>query len=240
MNKSFSKALWVYGIALLLVAMGIHAEAMDPNTVPVGGTDLKKSNTVIGAITDKSMDKKNKGDTKAKNEKKEKTMIAVFNTNKGTFKIKLFPKESPKTVENFVGLATGTKEFTDPKTKQKTKRNFYDGLIFHRVIPNFMIQGGDPEGRGTGGPGYQFEDEKNSLKHSKPGILSMANAGPNTNGSQFFVTVAATPWLDGKHTIFGEVIEGMDVVMAISTAKTAPGDKPLEPISITTLKIEEK
>ncbi len=205
MKKNYGKALWVYGIALLLVAMGLQADAKE-----------------------------------TKKDVKDKTMIAVFNTNKGTFKIKLFPEHAPKTVENFVGLASGTKEFTDPKTKQKVKRNFYDGLTFHRVIPNFMIQGGCPLGTGTGDPGYKFDDEKNSLKHSKPGILSMANAGPNTNGSQFFVTVAATPWLDGKHTIFGEVIEGMDVVIDISKARTAPGDKPLEPISITTLKIETK
>ena len=168
-------------------------------------------------------------------------MIAVFNTNKGLFKIKLFADKAPKTVDNFVGLAEGTKEFTDPKTGKKVKRPFYDGSIFHRVIDNFMIQGGDPLGTGTGGPGYKFEDEFNSeLKHSKPGILSMANAGPNTNGSQFFVTVAATPWLDNRHTVFGEVIEGMDVVTAISKVKKGAQDRPSEEVIITSLKIERK
>ncbi|MBC7371314.1 MAG: peptidylprolyl isomerase [Bdellovibrionaceae bacterium] len=181
-------------------------------------------------------------DKKAKETKKGKDMIAVFETNKGTFKIKLFPEFAPKTVENFVGLADGTKEWTDPKTGSKVKKPFYDGLKFHRVIPNFMIQGGDPLGTGSGGPGYKFEDEfpAGAPKHTKPGILSMANAGPGTNGSQFFVTVAATPWLDGKHTVFGEVIEGMDVVEGISKAKTSSGDRPSEDIVIKTLKIEKK
>lgn len=178
-------------------------------------------------------------DKKTKTEKKGKDMIAVFETNKGTFKIKLFADKAPKTVENFVGLATGKKEYTDPKTGKKTKGHFYDGLIFHRVIPNFMIQGGDPEGRGTGGPGYRFEDEiVADLQHSKPGILSMANAGPNTNGSQFFITVAATPWLNGKHTVFGEVTEGMDVIYDISKVKTLPGDKPAEDVVIKKLTIQ--
>jgi peptidyl-prolyl cis-trans isomerase A (cyclophilin A) len=166
-------------------------------------------------------------------------MIATFETNKGNFKIKLFADKAPKTVANFVGLAEGSKEWTD-KSGAKVKKPFYDGLIFHRVIPNFMIQGGDPLGNGTGGPGFQFADEfVPELKHDKPGILSMANAGPNTNGSQFFVTVAKTPWLDGKHTVFGEVIEGMDVVMEISKAKSSQ-DRPLEPITIKHLKIEKK
>lgn len=166
-------------------------------------------------------------------------MHALFETTKGNFKIKLFNERVPNTVANFVGLAEGTKEFTDPKTGQKTKRPFYDGLIFHRVIKNFMIQGGCPIGTGTGGPGYRFEDEiisgKNS--HDKPGMLSMANAGPNTNGSQFFITTVATPWLDNGHTIFGEVIEGYDIVNEIGLVRTAPGDRPLEPITIKKVSI---
>ena len=155
---------------------------------------------------------------------------ALFTTTEGNFKVRLFDEDVPNTVANFAGLAEGTKEFTDPKTGQKTKRPFYDGLIFHRVIADFMIQGGDPLGTGTGGPGYKFADEFSSkLRHTKPGLLSMANAGPNTNGSQFFITLAATPWLDNKHSIFGEVVEGMDVVKKIGgTATSKPGDRPLE------------
>ena len=159
-------------------------------------------------------------------------MFANFETNKGNFKVKLFNERVPKTVENFVGLAEGTKEFTDPKTGEKTKRPFYDGLIFHRVIKDFMIQGGCPQGTGTGGPGYRFEDEINPAlnKHEKAGMLSMANAGPNTNGSQFFITTVPTPWLDKGHTIFGEVVEGYNIVDEIGKVRTAPGDRPLEPI----------
>lgn len=177
-----------------------------------------------------------------KNKKKEKTnMIAVFNTNLGSFKVKLFHDKAPKTVENFVGLAEGTKEWTHPQTGKKEKKPFYDGIIFHRVIPNFMIQSGDPMGVGIGGPGYQFADEFHSeLKHNKPGILSMANAGPNTNGSQFFITVAVTSHLDNRHSVFGEVIEGMDIVNTISKVKTDRGDKPTEPVVIQSLKIERK
>jgi peptidyl-prolyl cis-trans isomerase A (cyclophilin A) len=165
---------------------------------------------------------------------------ALFTTTEGNFKVRLFDTDVPNTVANFAGLAEGTKEFTDPKTGQKTKRPFYDGLVFHRVIADFMIQGGDPLGTGTGGPGYKFADEFSpKLRHTKAGLLSMANAGPNTNGSQFFITLAATPWLDNKHSIFGEVVEGMDVVEKIGrTATSKPGDRPLKPIAITSVKIE--
>ena len=166
---------------------------------------------------------------------------AHFTTSEGNFTIRLFDEEAPGTVANFVGLAEGTKEWTDPKTGQKVKRPYYDGLIFHRVIEGFMIQGGDPLGTGTGGPGYKFADEFTpKLRHGKPGILSMANAGPNTNGSQFVITLAATPWLDNKHSIFGEVIAGMDVVQKIGRTPTSkPGDRPLKPIAIQTVKIEK-
>jgi peptidyl-prolyl cis-trans isomerase A (cyclophilin A) len=164
---------------------------------------------------------------------------AVFNTSEGTFKVRLFEQEVPNTVANFVGLAEGTKEFTDSKG-QKAKRPFYDGLVFHRVIDGFMLQAGCPLGTGTGGPGYKFADEFNPrLRHSKPGILSMANSGPNTNGSQFFVTLAATPWLDNKHSVFGEVVEGMDVVTRIGATPTSkPGDRPVKPITINSIAIE--
>ena len=154
---------------------------------------------------------------------------AVFDTTEGTFKIELFAAPAPRTVENFVSLAEGT----------KTGKPFYDGTIFHRVIPDFMIQGGDPQGTGRGGPGYNFADEfHGELKHSKPGILSMANAGPNTNGSQFFITVAATPHLDNRHSVFGEVTEGYDVVKKISQAPRDRQDRPLKEVRINSVKIE--
>jgi peptidyl-prolyl cis-trans isomerase A (cyclophilin A) len=160
-------------------------------------------------------------------------LYATIKTSMGDIVVQLFEDKAPKTVANFVDLATGKKEWTDPKTGQKTKRPLYNETIFHRVIPDFMIQGGDPLGTGTGGPGYRFEDEINpDLRHSKPGILSMANAGPNTNGSQFFITVKATPWLDGRHTVFGEVVKGQEVVNAIVSTPRAPNDKPLKDVVI--------
>lgn len=156
-------------------------------------------------------------------------IYAAFDTTEGKFKIKLYADKAPKTVENFVSLAEGT----------KTGKPFYDGTIFHRVIPDFMIQGGCPEGTGRGGPGYKFADEFHpSLKHSKKGLLSMANAGPNTNGSQFFVTVAATPWLDNKHSIFGEVTEGYDVVEKISNVPRGAQDRPVKEVKLNSVKIE--
>jgi peptidyl-prolyl cis-trans isomerase A (cyclophilin A) len=156
-------------------------------------------------------------------------IFARFDTTHGAFKLKLFADKAPKTVENFVSLAEGT----------KTGNPFYDGTVFHRVIPDFMIQGGDPEGTGRGGPGYRLNDEFHpDLTHSKPGILSMANAGPNTNGSQFFITVVPTPWLDKKHSVFGEVVEGYDVVQKISTAPRGSQDRPVKEIKVLSVKIE--
>lgn len=165
--------------------------------------------------------------------------FATFKTSEGNFKAQLFDQEAPKTVENFVGLAEGTKEWTDPATRQKSQAKFYDGLTFHRVIDGFMLQGGCPLGTGTGGPGYQFADEFGpGLKHGKPGLLSMANAGPNTNGSQFFVTLVATPWLDNRHAIFGEVIEGIEVVQKIGKLPTGRGDRPVTDVVIESVTIE--
>jgi len=154
-------------------------------------------------------------------------LYATLKTSMGPIVIRLFEDKVPNTVANFVGLAEGTKEWTDPQTGQKVKRPLYRGTIFHRVIPGFMIQGGDPLGRGTGGPGYRFADEfHKDLRHSKPGILSMANAGPNTNGSQFFITHVPTPHLDNRHSVFGEVVKGLEVVMAIGDVPKGPGDRP--------------
>jgi len=169
-------------------------------------------------------------------------VYAHFTTSEGAFTARLFDQETPNTVANFVGLADGTKEWTDPRSGQRVKQPYYNGTVFHRVIDGFMIQGGDPLGQGTGGPGYTFSDEFHAtLRHSKPGILSMANRGPNTNGGQFFITLAATPWLDNKHSVFGEITEGMDVVQKIgSTATSKPGDRPQKPITIHAVRIETR
>jgi peptidyl-prolyl cis-trans isomerase A (cyclophilin A) len=169
-------------------------------------------------------------------------LYAHFTTSEGNFSIQLFDDLAPKTVANFTGLAEGTKEWTDPRTGKKSTSPYYNGTIFHRVIDGFMIQGGDPLGQGTGGPGYKFADEFHpKARHSKAGILSMANAGPNTNGGQFFITLDQTPWLDNKHSVFGEVVSGMDVVRKIgSTSTSKPGDRPLKPITIQSVTIERK
>lgn len=217
-RDQFIKAVCVYVFAFLLVVLSFQGQAAEKSTNKKA--PAKKSEKAKGG----------------------KDVFAVFETNKGKFKLKLYADKTPMTVENFVGLAEGKKEWTDPKTGKKVKKPLYNGLTFHRVIPNFMIQGGDPKGDGTGSPVERFADEiVPNLKHDRPGILSMANAGPNTNGSQFFITVAATPWLDGKHTVFGEVVEGMDVVYDISKVPTAqPSAKPLQDVIIKSVKIERQ
>jgi len=154
-------------------------------------------------------------------------LYATFKTSMGDIVVRLYEDKAPNTVANFVGLAQGTKEWTDPRTGEKVKKSLYNGTIFHRVIPGFMIQGGDPLGRGTGGPGFRFADEfHKDLRHNKPGILSMANSGPNTNGSQFFITLGPTPHLDSRHSVFGEVVKGQEVVVAIGNVPKGPGDRP--------------
>lgn len=169
-----------------------------------------------------------------------RAMSAVIETSMGKIVVKLFEKEAPKTVANFVDLANGTKEWLDPKTGQKVKRPFYDGLIFHRVIPGFMIQGGCPLGNGTGSPGYRFEDEFSpQIQFDRPGLLAMANSGPNTNGSQFFITTVPTPWLNNRHTIFGEVTLGQDVVLAIGNVPRGAQDRPLTPVILQKITIQK-
>jgi peptidyl-prolyl cis-trans isomerase A (cyclophilin A) len=166
-------------------------------------------------------------------------LFAVIETSKGTIVCKLYEDKAPKTVNNFVGLATGTKSWFDIAKGQKLTTKFYDGLTFHRVIPGFMIQGGDPEGTGRGGPGYKFEDEiDQSLKFDRPGLLAMANSGPNTNGSQFFITVGKAEHLNGRHTIFGEVVQGYEIAEQIAKVPKDSSDKPFEPVVIKSVKIE--
>jgi peptidyl-prolyl cis-trans isomerase A (cyclophilin A) len=169
-------------------------------------------------------------------------LYAHFTTSEGNFTARLFDDETPKTVANFTGLADGSKEWTDPRTGRKTNARYFDGTIFHRVIEGFMIQGGDPLGQGTGGPGYTFQDEFSpKLRHDRAGLLSMANRGPHTNGGQFFITLAPTSWLDNKHSIFGEVVEGMDIIKKIgATPTTKPGDRPVKPITVQSVVIENK
>lgn len=163
---------------------------------------------------------------------------AEFVTSEGSFTVRLFDTEAPNTVANFVGLAEGTKEWTDPRTNQKVTQPYYDGTVFHRVIDGFMIQGGDPLGQGIGGPGYKFADEFHpSLRHSTAGILSMANSGPNTNGGQFFITLGPTPHLDNRHSVFGEVVSGMDVVRTIGSTPCGDRDRPRKDIVIQTVRI---
>jgi peptidyl-prolyl cis-trans isomerase A (cyclophilin A) len=167
-------------------------------------------------------------------------MYAVLETSLGEITCELFPDKAPKTVANFINLATGTKEFIDSKTRKPAKRPFYDGLSFHRVIPGFMVQGGCPLGTGTGGPGYKFEDEfVKDLVFDRPGKLAMANAGPNTNGSQFFITVAPTDWLNNHHTIFGQVVKGQEVVGKIAAVPRDRQDRPQTPVVLNSVKIVE-
>ena len=166
------------------------------------------------------------------------TLTATLRTNQGDIVLRLFPDHAPKTVRNFVELAQGTREWTDPRTGQPSKEKLYDGTVFHRVIPGFMIQGGDPLGTGTGGPGYKFGDECHpDLTFNRPYLLAMANAGPGTNGSQFFITTVPTPWLTGKHTIFGEVVQGSDIVDKISNVQTDSRDRPANDVVIQSVEI---
>ena len=168
-------------------------------------------------------------------------LYAQFDTSEGRFTVRLFDQEAPRTVENFVALTEGTKPWKDPRTNQTVTKPYYDGVIFHRVIDGFMVQSGDPLGQGIGGPGYTFADEFHpKLRHNKAGILSMANRGPNTNGGQFFITLGPTPHLDDRHSVFGEVVEGMDVVGRIGSVATDGRDRPITSVTIHTVTIERR
>ena len=168
-------------------------------------------------------------------------VYAHFDTSMGKFTVELFESKTPKTVANFVGLAEGSREWKHPGTGEKSSKPYYDGIVFHRIIDGFVIQGGDPLGQGHGGPGYQFEDEFHpDLRHDRVGILSMANAGPNTNGSQFFITLGPTPHLDRKHSVFGAVVDGLDVVEKIGKVKTDRNDRPVTPVVMNSVTIERK
>jgi len=171
---------------------------------------------------------------------REPGVYATFDTSEGTIVCRLFELEAPITVKNFIELAEGSREWTHPTTRAKSNQPLYNGTIFHRVIPDFMVQGGDPTGTGMGGPGYKFQDETKGSPHKfdKPGKLAMANSGPGTNGSQFFITVAATPWLTGNHTIFGEVVEGQDVADKITKLPRSRQDQPNKDVVLNSVRIE--
>lgn len=217
--------------AVAKAPLPVKMNTPEPLVVPQQQAESIKKGALVEATTDGILAKTGK--------KFEPGLYAIFDTTQGRIIGKLFDKRAPKTVANFVGLATGTKEYKDAKTGEMKTGHFYDGLIFHRVIPGFMIQGGCPLGRGTGGPGYKFADEFHpELRHSKAGMFSMANAGPGTNGSQFFITEGPTPHLDNRHSVFGEVVEGMDVVHKIATVKKGMHDKPVVDVVINKLTIE--
>ncbi|MBJ6765546.1 peptidylprolyl isomerase [Myxococcaceae bacterium JPH2] len=168
-------------------------------------------------------------------------LFATLKTSEGAIVVRLFSKDAPKTVANFVGLATGEKEWRDPKSGAMSKKPLYDGTVFHRVIPDFMIQGGDPTGTGMGNPGYRFEDEfQSGRRFDKKGLLAMANGGPNSNGSQFFITVSTPDYLSGRHTIFGEVVQGYDVAEKIAHVKRDGRDRPQTPVVISQVVLSDK
>lgn len=251
------RVLLIYIAAFLILVLGAGCTSSDDSKpAPTQTTPAQTENAAPAATAEPTAapadQSANAGAATGQEQKQAtggKKMHAIMDTTMGKIKILLYNDKAPKTVENFVGLAEGTKEFTNPKTGKKEKRPYYDGIIFHRVIDGFMIQGGDPTGTGMGGPGYTFADEFHpEAKHTKPGILSMANAGPNTNGSQFFITVAPTDFLDfdhprnkprnGGHAVFGEVVEGMDVVYAISKVPRDSNDRPKKEVKINSVKIE--
>lgn len=245
--RTLLTVIFVYSLAFFLFSLNSIAQDAEPAT-PVAAeatkaeTPAAETTEAAAPTEEKKQEAKAESKTPPKATPKKKgfsKMYALFDTSLGQFKVRLFHTQAPKTVENFAGLAEGTKEWIDPKLRSKVKKPFYNGLIFHRIIKGFMIQGGDPLGSGVGGPGFQFPDEFHpDLRHDKAGILSMANAGPNTNGSQFFITLGPTPHLNNRHSVFGEVVEGMDIVEKIgSTPTNRSNDKPIEDVVIKSLTI---
>jgi peptidyl-prolyl cis-trans isomerase A (cyclophilin A) len=227
------------GLALGLLIIGGVGVAYVMNTNRPPSNPTQPSKNAAQSPPNPSQEAKNTAQPPSNPTRQPK--YAILNTSLGTIKCELYSDKAPKTVANFVGLAEGTKEWTDPRTKKKVKRRFYDDLTFHRVIPGFMIQGGDPLGNGTGDPGYKFEDEfAPGLTFDRPGRLAMANAGPNTNGSQFFITVAPTSHLDNRHTIFGQVVQGQDVANKIASVPRDARDKPLQPVIIKKVTIQQE
>ncbi len=243
-----TRGLWVF---LLVAAMGCQSKELESKvkTLEEENTKLRGEVTRVQADVTRARNDaqraqqeltvlKQQADAKKAQEaqaalgmKPGEKMFATLKTSMGDVVVELAWDKVPITVANFVGLAEGTKEWTDPRTGKVEKKPLYNGTIFHRVIPDFMVQAGDPLGTGTGGPGYRFADEFHpELKHTGPGILSMANSGPATNGSQFFITEKATPWLDNKHSVFGKVIEGMDVVNKIARVQRGPNDRPAQDV----------
>lgn len=213
-------------LSLSLLFAGCQSSLNSPSSPALSLSDESR---VIATVTPSTNPEKDADPLL--NQKPNEQMIATIKTSLGDIRIQLFPDKAPKTVANFVGLADGT----------KTGKPFYNGTIFHRIIKDFMIQGGDPLGNGTGGPGYQFTDEfDSSLSFDEPGILAMANSGPNTNGSQFFITTVPTSWLNGKHTIFGKVTAGMETVTKIENTKTGANDKPVTPVTIQSIEIDRQ
>lgn len=210
---------WIVASVVALAGSSAHGEDSKASAAPTPRGELSLKDALEGID--------GKGELRVRIE-----------TNQGVMVAKLFEKRVPNTVANFVGLARGKKAFLDIKSREWVKRPFYDGLTFHRVMQRFMIQGGDPRGDGTGGPGYKFADELYpTLKHDRPGILSMANAGPNTNGSQFFITEVPTPHLDGRHTVFGELVQGLDIVRKIARVEAGPRNRPKEPVIIKSVTV---
>jgi peptidyl-prolyl cis-trans isomerase A (cyclophilin A) len=245
------KLTWIFCCSLLTALLissctkGCKKEEKVNKKSPVEVGDQKEE-----ASAQKAIKEENTGINKDKEALMEEwqlkegdNLYATFDTSMGPIKVKLFWDKTPMTVRNFVELATGKKEWTNPVTGEKNHKPLYNGTTFHRVIKNFMIQGGDPAGNGTGGPGYKFKDEvRPDLKHDKPGILSMANAGPNTNGSQFFITEVATPHLDNRHTVFGETVKNevsLEVLRKIASVPTA-NDKPQTPVIIKEIRISKE